>query len=340
MTGQAGLHMTGSRTIKTTVTERASIEIPFGGHDPGALQERQQRIIEDQLSVVIRMEDGVVRVCGSGEELGLADKLLRFILRPGTIMADGELKYYLRLLRQQPEFELAALVEETVRVSRQGKLVRARGRGQLAYLASIRSHDVVFGIGPAGTGKTYLAMAWAVSSLLAGEVARIILVRPVVEAGENLGFLPGDLTEKINPYLRPLHDAMLDMLGRDEYALFFEKGFIEVAPLAYMRGRTLGNSVIILDEAQNTTVAQMKMFLTRLGHDSKVIITGDATQTDLPPRITSGLVHARRILEGIRGIAFVDFTTADVVRHRLVQEIIEAYGRDQAGAEARKTEER
>jgi len=314
------------------LVEQESIEIGLRVHDPYVLQERHQRLIEDQLGVVIRFDENGIRVSGPGDRLDLAEKLLRFMHKPGNTVSDGELKYYIRLLVQQPDFELSALADETIRVSRQGKMVRARGRGQLAYLAAIRSHDIVFGIGPAGTGKTYLAMAWAVSSLLAGQVSRIVLVRPVVEAGENLGFLPGDLTEKINPYLRPLHDAMLEMLGRDEYAVFFEKGFVEVAPLAYMRGRTLANAVIILDEAQNTTVTQMKMFLTRLGNDSKVIITGDATQTDLPSRVKSGLVHARRILEGIDGIAFVDFTAADVVRHRLVQEIINAYAGDGDGA--------
>lgn len=283
------------------------------------------------------MEDRAIHISGSEAGLGPAEKILRFILRPGTVVADGELKYYLRLLMQQPEFQLEALVEETLKVSRQGKLIRARGEGQLAYLSAIRSHDIVFGIGPAGTGKTYLAMAWAVASLLAGKVARIVLVRPVVEAGENLGFLPGDLTEKITPYLRPLQDAMLDMLGRDEYSMLIEKGCIEVAPLAYMRGRTLANSVIILDEAQNTTAGQMKMFLTRLGQDSKVIITGDVTQTDLPPRVASGLVHARTILSGIKGIVFIDFTKADIVRHRLVQEIIEAYEREGAIGKERQT---
>lgn len=331
---QASLDKKGRAPIKDITIDRESIEIPLGESDPQVLHQRQQRIIEDQLSVIIQSGDAVLRIRGKGTRLTQAGQILRFLLRTGTVLTDGELKYYLRLLKQQPGFELSSLLVETVRVSRQGKMVRARGRGQLAYLAAIRSHDITFGIGPAGTGKTWLAVAWAVSSLLAGDVSRIVLVRPVVEAGENLGFLPGDLAEKINPYLRPLHDAMLEMLGREEYTHFFERGFVEVAPLAYMRGRTLGKAIIILDEAQNTTIAQMKMFLTRIGHDSKVIITGDVTQTDLPRRMTSGLVHARRILEGIENIAFIDFTKEDVVRHPLVQEIIEAYDKDSLNVES------
>ena len=208
-----------------------------------------------------------------------------------------------------------------------GKLVRPKTHGQHAYIAAIRDNTVTFGIGPAGTGKTYLAMAAAVEALTAGSVRRIILTRPAVEAGERLGFLPGDLFAKIDPYLRPLYDALWDMLGPEETARLTERGTIEIAPLAYMRGRTLNDACVILDEAQNTSPEQMKMFLTRLGFNSKMVITGDVTQTDLPAQKLSGLGTVRRILQGIPGVAFVELTSKDVVRHRIVAAIVDAYDR-------------
>ncbi len=207
------------------------------------------------------------------------------------------------------------------------KTIHPKGAVQRAYLAAIRRHDIVFGIGPAGTGKTYLAMASAMAALLHKEVGRIILARPAVEAGEKLGFLPGDIAEKINPYLTPLYDALFDMMGSERALKLVEKGVIEIAPLAFMRGRTLNDSFVILDEAQNTTTEQMKMFLTRLGFDSKAVITGDLTQIDLPDKRPSGLVEVVRILEGVEGISFVRFGERDVVRHPLVQQIIRAYER-------------
>ena len=219
------------------------------------------------------------------------------------------------------------LLNDVVAVTARGKAIKPKTLGQKKYVDVIRKKDVVFGVGPAGTGKTYLAMAMAVSAFKNNQVERIILTRPAVEAGESLGFLPGDLQEKIDPYLRPLYDALFDILGFDAYDRLKERGLIEVAPLAYMRGRTLDNVYVILDEAQNTSNEQMKMFLTRLGYGSKAIITGDITQIDLPRGKKSGLITARKVLSGIHGIGFVDFTTKDVVRHPLVQEIITAYER-------------
>jgi phosphate starvation-inducible protein PhoH and related proteins len=220
----------------------------------------------------------------------------------------------------------AGILSDGVAVGR-GKLVRPKTQGQLGYINAVRENTVTFGIGPAGTGKTYLAMAVAVEALAAGAVRRIILTRPAVEAGERLGYLPGDLFAKIDPYLRPLYDALWDMLGPEETARLTEKGTIEIAPLAYMRGRTLNDACVILDEAQNTSPEQMKMFLTRLGFNSKMIVTGDVTQTDLPAQKSSGLEQVRRILHGIPGVAFIELTSRDVVRHRIVASIVEAYTR-------------
>lgn len=223
----------------------------------------------------------------------------------------------------------AGILSDGLGVGR-GKLVRPKTHGQHHYIAAIRDNTVTFGIGPAGTGKTYLAMAAAVEALVSGYVRRIILTRPAVEAGERLGFLPGDLFAKIDPYLRPLYDALWDMLGPEETARLTERGTIEIAPLAYMRGRTLNDACVILDEAQNTSPEQMKMFLTRLGFNSKMVITGDVTQTDLPAPKASGLETVRRILAGIPGVAFVELTSRDVVRHRIVAAIVDAYGRFEA----------
>ena len=212
----------------------------------------------------------------------------------------------------------------TIHVAR-GKVIRPKTVGQLRYVEAIRDHTLVFGIGPAGTGKTYLAMASAVEALIAGKVRRMVLTRPAVEAGERLGFLPGDLEAKFNPYLRPLYDALYEMLGPDDVVAYTEKGAIEIAPLAYMRGRTLNDAIVVLDEAQNTSRAQMKMFLTRLGFNSKMVITGDATQVDLPSDRPSGLKHAEAILRNVRDVAVVHLTAADVIRHRIVAAIVEAY---------------
>jgi len=219
---------------------------------------------------------------------------------------------------------------DAIEIQTRRKLVRARSANQRAYLKGIRSHDLAFGIGPAGTGKTYLAVASAIDALENGEVRRIILVRPAVEAGERLGFLPGDMSQKVDPYLRPMYDALFDMLGPEQVARLIERNVIEVAPLAFMRGRSLNESFVILDEAQNTSIAQMKMFLTRIGFGSRAVVTGDVTQVDLPAGSQSGLVHAVRILADVKGISFTWFSPNDVVRHELVQRIVEAYEADDA----------
>ncbi len=235
-------------------------------------------------------------------------------------------------LRDSQEEFPAAEVPSEFSIQTKKKLVRARGANQRSYLSSISEHSICFGIGPAGTGKTYLAVAAGVQALESGRVDRLVLVRPAVEAGEKLGFLPGDLTQKINPYLRPLHDALCDMMGASVVLKYMERSLIEVAPLAYMRGRTLNNAFIILDEAQNTTREQMKMFLTRMGFHSQVVVTGDITQIDLPKGTESGLTHAIKVLAKIRDLRFIYFTSKDVVRHKLVQRIVEAYDRHEAGS--------
>jgi phosphate starvation-inducible PhoH-like protein len=240
----------------------------------------------------------------------------------------GELNKNLHLVEQNIGVTIHVLDKiflDQVYITAQNRVISPKTQNQKSYIDGIRNNDIVFGIGPAGTGKTYLAVAMAVSALVSGQVRSIILTRPAVEAGEKLGFLPGDLAQKVNPYLRPLHDALSDMLGADKSADFIEKGVIEIAPLAFMRGRTLSDAFIILDEAQNTTREQMKMFLTRIGFDSSAVITGDVTQVDLPRSQQSGLLHAKNLLHGIPGIQFCNFSKQDVVRHPLVQKIIAAY---------------
>jgi phosphate starvation-inducible PhoH-like protein len=239
----------------------------------------------------------------------------------------ADLGFLVRLLENGEDLSPQTLLAERIAVPSQKRFVSPKSLGQRRYIQAIRQHDLVIGIGPAGTGKTYLAMAMAVAELERKECSRIILARPAVEAGEKLGFLPGDLLEKVNPYLRPLYDALYDMLDFEKAQRLMERGAIEVAPLAFMRGRTLNDSFIILDEAQNATVEQMKMFLTRLGFYSKAVITGDVTQVDLPSGKESGLIQIQHILQGIEGIAFVYFSERDVVRHPLVQEIVKAYNR-------------
>ena len=247
------------------------------------------------------------------------------MLAQGIISEKDEVNTAIHALSSDPSAALKELFQKTIPVSSRKSAVALKNEAQRKYVEAIRQHDIVFGIGPAGTGKTYLAMATAVSALLRREVSRIILVRPAVEAGEKLGFLPGDLYEKVNPYLRPLYDALYDMIETEKANKLVERGDIEIAPLAFMRGRTLNDSFIILDEAQNTTTEQMKMFLTRLGFNSKTVITGDITQIDLPNGRNSGLIEVQKILEGIEGIRFIYFTNRDVVRHKLVQQIIKAY---------------
>lgn len=286
------------------------------------------RLVESGFGVKITSRGERLTISGNKHavERGvrLFEELLAIVRRGGTIKRD-EISYSIRSLRKGSQLDMKSIYLERIEVSSKRQFVTPKTKGQKTYVDAIREHDIVFGVGPAGTGKTYLAMAMAVNALKKQEVNRIILTRPAIEAGESLGYLPGNLYEKVTPYLRPLYDALYDMMEAAKIQDCIERGIIEVAPLAYMRGRTLNDSFIILDEAQNSTIDQMKMFLTRLGFDSKTVITGDATQSDLPSGKESGLNHVQKILKHIKGIRFVRFTGEDVVRHPLVLEIIKAY---------------
>ena len=300
------------------------------------------RLLEQELSVRVTNRDGELKVAGEAEQVSQAVRAIQGLLdlsARGEQINEQNVRYVLQLVRSGSEEKLAELAKDVVCVTANGKPIKAKTVGQKSYLDAIRKNVITLGVGPAGTGKTYLAVAMAVAAFRAKEVNRIILTRPAVEAGERLGFLPGDLQSKVDPYLRPLYDALFEMLGPETYQKYVERGNIEVAPLAYMRGRTLDDSFIILDEAQNTSREQMKMFLTRLGFGSKVVITGDITQIDLPRDTTSGLKEAMRVLKGVEDIAICRLTAQDVVRHVLVQRIIAAYERDEHRRE-KKTPER
>ena len=285
-------------------------------------------IIEESSGVKINARGNSLNISGVRHDVEMAAELLNQIydlIGKGYPVYSSDFAFGLRILGSSPKARLDKIFLDKVYVTTQNRIISPKTTNQKLYIDAIRNNDIVFGIGPAGTGKTYLAVAMAVSALVSGQVKSIILTRPAVEAGEKLGFLPGDLAQKVNPYLRPLHDALYDMLGPEKSLDLVEQGVIEVAPLAFMRGRTLSNAFIILDEAQNTTREQMKMFLTRIGFDSRAVITGDITQVDLPIKKQSGLLEARNILKRIDGIAFCTFSKADVVRHPLVQKIIQAY---------------
>ncbi|MGI6029329.1 MAG: PhoH family protein [Candidatus Heteroscillospira sp.] len=308
---------------KTMSVERMEHVIDvFGSFD------QNLRIIETELSVKVTDRDEQLKISGEADNVMLAEKAIESLL---SLAAKGEkidaqnVRYIIKLVTEGRESKVSELARDVVCITAKGKPVKAKTLGQKQYIDAILNNTVTLGIGPAGTGKTYLAVAAAVAAFRNKEVNRIILTRPAVEAGERLGFLPGDLQSKVDPYLRPLYDALFDMLGAETYNKYLEKGNIEVAPLAYMRGRTLDDSFIILDEAQNTSREQMKMFLTRMGFGSKMVITGDVTQIDLPSDKPSGLKEAMRVLEGIEDIKICRLTAADVVRHVLVQRIIEAY---------------
>ncbi|MEZ5491474.1 MAG: PhoH family protein [Gammaproteobacteria bacterium] len=282
--------------------------------------------IENSLAVKIQQRGNQFRLSGSEAAIEGGGKVLKALYlatRNGETLSPDQVHLALRESQQEDAPEQGPADESLIRTPKSS--VKPRTRHQQDYVKSIKQHDINFGIGPAGTGKTYLAVACAVEALVQEQVSRLLLVRPAVEAGEKLGFLPGDLAQKIDPYLRPLYDALYEMLGFERVGRLIEKNVIEVAPLAYMRGRTLNNSFIILDESQNTTASQMKMFLTRIGFGSTAVITGDVTQIDLPKGTRSGLVHATKVLEGIDDIGFTYFDARDVVRHRLVQKIVEAY---------------
>jgi len=297
-------------------------------------------VIEEGTGVNIQVRGSQLTVNGPKHEVELAVSAitkLEELIRAGYPVYPSDVAYALRILQASPKANLKEIFLDKVYITAEQKVVSPKSINQKLYIDSIRTHDIVFGIGPAGTGKTYLAVAMAVSAFVTKQVRSIILARPAVEAGERLGFLPGDMAQKVDPYLRPLHDALNAMLGRGKVADLIEEGFIEIAPLAFMRGRTLSNAFVILDEAQNTTHEQMKMFLTRLGFNSQAVITGDITQVDLPDRRQSGLIEAARILMDIEGIAFNHFSEVDVVRHRLVQEIIRAYAAKEALPSPRRT---
>ncbi|MCD8341802.1 MAG: PhoH family protein [Clostridiales bacterium] len=303
------------------------------------------RLIERELSVQITIREEELKVSGEGEQVLLAVKTLEgllSLLQRGEPLNEQTIRYVISLARSGQEDKVNELAKDVICVTAAGKPIKAKTAGQSAYVKAVLKHTITLGVGPAGTGKTYLAVAAAVAAFKSRQVNRIILTRPAVEAGERLGFLPGDLQSKVDPYLRPLYDALFEMLGSETFEKYQERGNIEVAPLAYMRGRTLDDSFIILDEAQNTSKEQMKMFLTRLGFGSKIVITGDITQIDLPRETASGLKEAMRVLRGVEDIAICRLTGEDVVRHALVQRIIKAYELDEkrASTERKKHQER
>jgi len=308
--------------MKTSVRIQRGVESLFGTRDENI------RLIESGLSVHTQLVDNNLEIEGEAANVSRAENILEdynALMREGFVFNNGDLNSYLRVVTIDPEVSLRALVQSGKQRNFGKKILAPKSVNQRRYLEAIERNDLVFGVGPAGTGKTYLAVAMAISALLAKSVARIILTRPAVEAGERLGFLPGTLQEKVDPYLRPLYDALYDMLDSDRVEKLLERNVIEVAPIAFMRGRTLNDSFIILDEAQNSTPEQMKMVLTRQGFNSKMVVNGDITQIDLPNGRRSGLIDAIDVLRGVEGISFVQFDEKDVVRHTLVQRIVKAY---------------
>lgn len=292
------------------------------------------KLVESLCNVSIVFRDSLLKIKGDAEDVADASSLLQgmiLLLSKGEALNEQNIRYCLSLVKEGNAEQITSLTGDCICITAKGRAVKPKTVGQRKYVEAIKNNIITMGIGPAGTGKTYLAVAMAVAAFRAKEINRIILTRPVVEAGEKLGFLPGDLQNKVDPYLRPLYDALFDMMGPETYYKYLERGNIEVAPLAYMRGRTLDDSFMILDEAQNTTAEQMKMFVTRLGFNSKIVITGDVTQIDLPEGKKSGLMEASRILKNIAGIEQTRLTGRDVVRHPLVQEIIKAYDHFEQG---------
>ncbi|OBY81075.1 phosphate starvation-inducible protein PhoH [Paenibacillus sp. KS1] len=317
--------MSQQQTVKISLQNAAEGLALFGPQD------KHLRLIQSRTDALVTSREAEVVITGEAEETEKLEQLFLVLLeliRNNIILSERDIMYAVDLAQEWKVDELLDLFRGEIAHTYRGKPIRVKTIGQRHYVSTIKKRDIVFGVGPAGTGKTYLAVVLAVVALKEGAVKRIVLTRPAVEAGENLGFLPGDLQEKVDPYLRPLYDALYDVMGTEQVAKALERGLIEIAPLAYMRGRTLDDAFIILDEAQNTTPEQMKMFLTRLGFGSKMVITGDITQIDLPRGKSSGLVEAGRILKGIEEIGFVHFAEQDVVRHSLVQRIITAYQKE------------
>ena len=320
----------------------ASISVP-AEHETNVFGQFDQHIkkMERALNITVVNRDGVLKIIGGETAVNKARKIFEQLIelsKHGNIIQEQNVDYAIALSYEDKEEALSAIDQDTICHTINGKPIKPKTLGQKQYVDAIRKKMIVFGIGPAGTGKTYLAMAMAIQAFKNDEVGRIILTRPAIEAGEKLGFLPGDLQSKIDPYLRPLYDALYQIMGPESFAKNMEKGLIEVAPLAYMRGRTLDNAFIILDEAQNTTPAQMKMFLTRIGFGSKVIFAGDKTQKDLPSSAASGLDVAMKVLKKVDGISFCELTSKDVVRHPLVQKIVQAYEEYEKKAVQKKTD--
>jgi len=308
--------------VRVNIDNIKIIAFLFGNRDTNV------KAIEEIFGVRIMTRDGNISITGAKEDVELVRKLIYQIidvLQGGNQLTSADIKYLARLARDGEGENISELYDGVICYTHRGKPIKPKTLGQKRYTKAIKQNDIVFGIGPAGTGKTYLAMAMAVTAFKEKQVSRIILTRPAVEAGEKLGFLPGDLQDKVDPYLRPLYDALYDIMGVDSFQRFLERGLIEVAPLAYMRGRTLDDSFIILDEAQNTTSEQMKMFLTRMGFGSKAVVTGDLTQIDLSKGVYSGLNEVQQILKDVKGVQFAYLNDQDVVRHEVVQRIIKAY---------------
>jgi phosphate starvation-inducible PhoH-like protein len=318
------MEVSNTHLIKSSVRINRGVESLFGTRDENI------RLLESSLCVHTQLVDNSLEIEGEAHNVSRAESILEdynTLVREGHVFNNGDLNSYLRVVTIDPEVSLRALVHSGKQRNFGKKMLAPKSVNQRRYLEAIERNDLVFGIGPAGTGKTYLAVAMAVSALINKQVSRIILTRPAVEAGERLGFLPGTLQEKVDPYLRPLYDALYDMIESDRVEKLLERNVIEVAPIAFMRGRTLTDSFIILDEAQNSTPEQMKMVLTRLGFNSKMVVNGDITQIDLPSGRRSGLIDAAEVLKGVEGIRFVQFDDKDVVRHTLVQRMVRAYER-------------
>ncbi len=315
--------MQNQESLKIPIQSTAEAQVLFGQSDAFL------NIVEARFNVKVLLKSEGLEITGKNfDDVNRVTKTfesLLHLIRSGQPINANDVKYAIRTSKGNPPVQLEKVTNETISVFSKRGVVRPKTPAQKRYVTAIKAYDLVFGIGPAGTGKTYLAMAMAVSALKSGQVSRIILTRPAVEAGERLGFLPGDIEAKINPYLRPLYDALYDMMPPESLERYVERNVIEVAPIAFMRGRTLNNSFVVLDEAQNATIEQMKMFLTRLGFDSRAVVTGDITQTDLPTGTNSGLVDAQSVLSDVDGISFIHFSKEDVVRHELVQQIVEAY---------------
>lgn len=315
-----------SKTVITKIRLTEGIDLPafYGSHDANL------RLMEELFDVKVVARGDELSVEGNAEAVEKIENLIADInemAEGGFSLRQEDVAFAINSVKREPKVSVKKVFLDTIPVSSKKRFITPRSANQRKYVEAIRRNDIVIGIGPAGTGKTYLAMAMAVSSLVKKEVSRIVLARPAVEAGEKLGFLPGDIFEKVHPYLRPLYDALFDMMEFDKANRLIERGTIEIAPLAFMRGRTLNDSFVILDEAQNATSEQMKMFLTRLGFNSKAVVTGDITQVDLPRERVSGLIEIQEILSSVKGIKFVYFSERDVVRHKLVQQIVKAYER-------------